>query len=196
MSKPTAAFLSDVVDFLEETVLPEPYDERRYFDNCVARADDRSETVKVKRLSFCRKNSDGDLLRVNDILSESEIHVEFHFTDGEPVTDSWGAFLSQVTVRLETAETNPPPVLKWESTRDQEGNLKHDEWFGPDEEYLSRDVSARDAIRTGVEWQLYEIIAGLERHSSTNPVSGLEIQVLYDDCADVLDALEPPKSEH
>lgn len=195
MNRPITAFLSDVVDFLERTVLPEPHDRHRYFDNCVARADDQNETVKVKRLSFCRKRSDGDLVRVNDVFSRSEIHVEFHFVDGEPVTNSWGTFLGQLTIRLETPETNPPPVLKWESTREGKGNLKHDEWFGPDEEYLARGIAPRDALRIGVERQLYEIVGGLEEHSATKTISPLELQVLYDDCADVLSGLEPPASE-
>lgn len=195
MNTSTTAFLSDVVSFLEDEVLPEPYDDQRYFDSCVARADDKSEIVKVKELSFCRKTSDGGLVRVNDVLSRSEIHVEFQFVDGEPVTESWGDGLSQVVVRLESPETRPPPVLKWESTRNQDGNLKHDEWFGPDEEYLRQGISARGAIREAVEQQLYEVVPGLERRSSTSPISPLEIQVLYEERLHVLDSLDRPEAE-
>lgn len=191
MSRTTTAFLSDVVNFLEKSVLPEPYDTHRYFDNCVARVDDQSEMVKVKELSFCRKTPEGTLVRVNDILSKSEIHIEFHFIEGKPVTESWGEFLSQIIIRLETPETNPPPVLKWESTKHQDGNLKHDEWFGPDEDYLAQAISARDAIRRGIEQQLYEIVSELENHSSVNPISSLNIRVLYDDCSHILDELQP-----
>lgn len=190
VSESTTAFLSHVVEFLESEILPEPYDTYRYFDKCVARADDQNEVVKVKRLSFCRKTPDGSVARVNDVLSRSELQIEFHFVDGESVTDSWGDFLNQLVVRLEASETSPPPVLKWESTRDRVGNLKHDEWFGPDEAYVAQDISAREAIRRGVERQLYRIVPELESRSVTSEISGPEVRVLYDDDSRILAGLD------
>lgn len=178
------------MSFLENELLPEPYDNCRYFDNCVARANDQSEVVKIKNLSFCKKDTDGDVTRVNNVLSNSEVHLEFHFIDGEQITDSWGAFLNQINIRLETPGIDTPPVLKWESTRNQVGNLKYDEWFGPDGEYIEEDISARDAIHRGVKRQLYTILPGLEIDSKRDSISPLELKVMYEEESQILDSLD------
>lgn len=194
MTKTITAFLSDVVSFLESEVLPEPYDSCRYFDNCVARANDQSEVVKIKNLSFCKRTTNGDVTRVNNALSDSEVHLEFHIIDSEQITDSWSTFLSQINIRLETPEIDTPPVLKWESTHDRVGNLKYDEWFGPDEEYIEEDISARDAIHRGVKRQLYTILPGLEINSKRDSISPLELKVMYEEKSQILDSLDAVKS--
>jgi hypothetical protein len=188
------AFLSYVVDFVErETeLLAAAYDDHRYFADCVARANDREECVVLRELSFLRDAGDGRVERVNDVLSRSEIRIEFRFIDGERITDDWGAFLNQMNLKLTVQGVDLPAVLKWELTDDGTGRLKQDEWTNTGGgAYIERAVTPRRAIELGVTELLFDAVPRFEDRSNAGELAPLEYKIRYNDDHGILDQLDP-----
>jgi len=128
MSRPIAAFLDEVVHFLEDEFLPEAYTRTRYFDNCEVRVDLDAELVKIRSLSYCSRDSENRIWRLNDLLSQSEIWIEFQFP-GETITGSWTEALTQCTIGVHVPDIDTPTIFKWEGRDAKSGVLKADERF-------------------------------------------------------------------
>lgn len=188
------AFLNEVVAFLQAdgSLVDEAYDDHRYFADCVVRANDREEYVTLRNLSFLRNDGDDGIERVNDVLSRSQIRIEFHFVSGEPFSDEWGQFLNQINVKLVVPDVDLPAIHKWEATADGVGRLKHDEWAEDgDDEYIEEDMAPREAIELAVSRLLFHSIEDFEQRSTVGELSGVEYQVMYNDDHDILDRLDP-----
>jgi len=177
--RPIRAFLDEVVEFLNDEVLEETYNEERYFDECVVRVDYDREVVKVTRLCFCRKNSNGEMERVNDILTGSELWFEFHFIGDGDLDGEWGEVLNQIVIRLDVPDVDIPPVLKWEGRDGVDGDLKFEEWLGPEEEYVERNISANDCIRRSIDEQLHRIIPDFEDRSAVEELAPRTLKLWY-----------------
>jgi hypothetical protein len=52
MSRPISTFLDEIIQFLEEEILPDAYTEKHYFDNCETRVEFEEERVKIRFLSY------------------------------------------------------------------------------------------------------------------------------------------------
>ena len=199
MTRPVQAFLNDVTDFLDREVILSAegtrsviHDGHRCFENCVVRVDDQEAVVKLKKLSFIRNAGDGRLERVNDVLSKSEIRIEFHFIDSESLTERWGTFLNQINLILVVPDVDLPAVLKWEASRDGHGDLKQDERIPlADGEYIAQQVTPRDAILTGVHELLLSGIQQFQSRSTAEEIPAIEYKVMYEDIHSILDQLEP-----
>lgn len=199
MTRPVQAFLNDVTDFVDREVISSVggkqsviHDGQRCFEKCVVRVDDQDAVVKLKELSFVRNAGDGRLERVNDVLSKSEIRIEFHFINGEPLTDRWGTFLNQINLILNVPEVDLPAVLKWEASSDGHGNLKQDERIPlADGEYIVQQVTPRKAILTGVHELLLSGIQQFQSRSTSEEIPPTEYMIMYEDIHSILDQLEP-----
>ena len=179
MPRPIRAFLDEVVEFLNDDILDQTYNEERYFDDCVVRVDYDREVVKVARLCFCRRNAEGEFERVNDVLTNSELWFEFHFIGEGELEGEWDEVLSQMIIRLDIPDVSIPPVLKWEGTDGVEGNLKSEEWLGPGEEYIERGISARECIRRSIDEQLHRIVPDFEERSDVSELDPMTIKLWY-----------------
>lgn len=184
-----AAFLNEVVQFLEDEILLDAYTNTRYFDKCEIRVDLDAEYVKIRFLSHCMRDHNGQILRVNDILNRSEIRLEFQFP-GQQITGSWTESLTQCTIGLHVPNISTPFVFKWEA-RDKSGVLKADEWFDRDREFIAQEISAKDAIEKAIFEHLKTTVPNLQEQTSVTPVSPLRIKVLYNDDHEILEELDP-----
>lgn len=188
MSRPVSTFLNDVVQFLEEEILPDAHTDARYFDNCVTRVDIDNERVSIRDLSYCLKNQDGQIVRVNDVLSRTTIRLEFQMRNN-PVPGSWSDGLSQCTIGLHVPEIDTPTVLKWELRGDTTGALKADERFDHDREYIEQNIAAKTAVETAI-WEHFEtIIPSLRDQSSTDLIPPVLVQTLYNEDHQILQRL-------
>lgn len=194
MSRPISAFLDEVVQFLEEEVLPDAYTERRYFDKCEARVEIEEERVKIRFLSHCARAQDGTVMRVNDVLEEAEICLDFQF-QGDQVTGSWTEALAQCTIGLYVPEVDIPYVLKWEGRGDTGGALKADEWFDHDREYLSEEIGAENAIEKAIREHLETTIPSFQDRSEIDEVPPQLVQILFNDDHEIIDGLDPTQLE-
>lgn len=64
MGRPIPAFLDEVAQFLDETLLPDLWNDRYYYDECVLRSDYDDERLKLRNVSFCERSPEGDVRRV------------------------------------------------------------------------------------------------------------------------------------
>lgn len=194
MSRPISAFLDEVVQFLEEEILPDAYTETRYFEKCETRVEIEEELVKIRFLSHCIRAQDGAVMRVNDVLEQAEIRLEFQF-HGDRVTGSWTEALAQCTIGLYIPGVDNPHVLKWEGRDDTGGVLKADEWFDHDREYISEEISVEHAIERAIREHLETTIPSFQDRSVTSEVPPKLVQVLFDDDHEILDGLDPIRLE-
>ncbi|MHC3437901.1 hypothetical protein ACYJ1Y_07275 [Natrialbaceae archaeon A-gly3] len=134
MTRPAVSLLDDIETYLNDECLPDAYDRARYFDRCETRVDIDDERLSIRFLSYCRKDTDGTIQRVNDVLDDAEIRLEFQFRRDD-LTGTWSDALAQCTIGPYVPDVDIPEVLKWEYNADG-GVLKADEWDDDDQEYL------------------------------------------------------------
>lgn len=192
MGRPIPAFLDEVAEFLDETLLPELYDDYRYYDECVVRSNYDDERLNVRNVSFCELSGEEDVRRVNDVLSDGEIRLTFHFADDEPLTGSWTEILQSFSATLHVPEVAVPTALKWEASGPS-GKLKADEWFDAEREYVETDVGAKNALRVAVTEQLYSVVPEFRAQSETEQISPAVLAVMYQEDSAVLEQLEPTR---
>lgn len=190
MGRPIASFLDEVADFLDEELLPELYNRSYYYDNCVLRTNYDEQRLKLRDISFCDRNADGDVCRVNDVLSNAEIRLEFHFRDSEPLIGSWTEILTSFSATLHVPGIEVPTALKWERSG-RSGKLKADERFDTDREYVATDVDVRTAMRVGVTEQLYRTVPEFRAQSKAEIISSVALRTMYQEDSDILDQLQP-----
>jgi hypothetical protein len=190
MSRPISAFLDEVVQFLEEEILPDACTEKRYFDKCETRVAFEAERVKIRFLSHCVRAQDGGTVRVNDVLDEAAIWLGFQFHDDQ-VTGSWTEALVQCTIGLRIPDVDTPYVLKWEGRGQSGGVLKADERFDHDREYLSEGIGAENAIEMAIQEHLKTTIPSFQDRSEMSKISPRLVQLLFNNDHDILDELDP-----
>lgn len=194
MGRPIPSFLDEVADFLDEELLPELYNDSYYYDRCVLRTNYDEQRLKLREISFCERNVDGDVRRVNDVLSDAEIRFEFHFQGNEPLTGSWTEILTSFSVTLHVPGVEVPTALKWERSG-RSGKLKADERFDTDRDYLATDVDVRTAMRAGVTEQLYRTVPEFRAQSKAETVSPVVLRTMYQEDSDILAQLQPNGGE-
>lgn len=189
MSRPVSAFLNEVVQFLEEEVLPDAYTETRYFDNCVTRVNLDDERVSIQDLSHCVKDRDERIVRVNDLLQKSTIQFEFQI-HGARMQGSWSEGLAQCTIGLHVPTTATPVVLKWEQRGEASGALKADERFDHEREHIEQNIGAKAAIKRAI-WEHFETtVPSFQEQSDTSLIPPVLVQTLYNDDHGIIEELE------
>jgi len=194
MGRPIPSFLGEVADFLDEELLPELYNDSYYYDRCVLRTNYDEQRLKLRKLSFCERDANGDVRRVNDVLSDAEIHLEFHFRGNEPLTGSWTEILTSFSTTLHVPGIEVPTALKWERSG-RSGKLKADERFDTDREYVATEVDAKAAMRAGVMEHLYQIVPEFRAQSKAETISSVVLRTMYREDTDILAQLQPNGDE-
>ena len=190
MGRPVAAFLDEVDDFLNREYLPEAYTDVSYFDQAEIRVNYDEERLKIRGLSFCERNPDDHIQRVNKVLDQTEIRIEFQF-HGDEVTGSWTEGLAQFTVGVHLPDINPPAVLKWEGRDGRSGVLKADEWMDQDREYITCEITARAALARALDEHLEVTIPGLRDRSVSEPIPPILVKTLFNEDHEILQSLRP-----
>jgi len=189
MSRPISAFLNEVVQYLEEELLPDAFTETRYFDNCVTRVNLDDRRVSIQNITHCVKDQDEQIVRINDVLRRSTIQIEFQ-THGNRMQGAWSEGLSQCTIGLHIPTTDTPVVFKWEQRGEASGVLKADEWFDHEREYIEQDIGAKAAIKRGI-WEHFETtVPSFQEHSETSLIPPELVQTLYNDDHKILEELK------
>lgn len=189
MSRPIEAFLDEVVQFLQDEILPETYTETRYFDSCKVRVDQAAEQVKIRHLSYCCRDPEDRIWRRNDLLDRSEIWLEFQFR-GETIRGSWTEALTQCTIGLRVPEIDTPFVYKWEARGETSGVLKADERFD-EPEYLDKGITTEDAIERAIWEHLERTIPRIDDRTSERQIEPIRLKTIYNDDHEILYSLQP-----
>lgn len=189
MSRPIEAFLDEVVQFLQDEILPEAYTQTRYFDSCKVRVDQAAEQVKVCQLSYCYRDPEDRIWRRNSLLDRSEIWLEFQFP-GKTIRGSWTEALTQCTIGLHVPEIDTPFIYKWEARGDTSGALKADERFD-ESDYLAVGISAKDAIERAIWEHLEQTIPRIDDRTTEQQIEPILLKTMYNDDHEILYRLRP-----